>query len=184
MKYIGKYTDSSEVQTALNEEVLGKPYVALVGGVLDYNTLDVEEPVEYMGSWTMEEGTYNFQILDSDGDFWENVEIGTILAVHPGQTSAIDVPVYLKYSLMYDYWELVFDATDAGLSDYTTYQFYEGTPDEWDCQDFFVAPGVSDASVRVNWDGEGTFTFYSGDDESPLSMDTIDPEREEEPEIA
>lgn len=120
MKYIGKYTDSSEVQTALNEEVLGKPYVALVGGVLDYNTLDVEEPVEYMGSWTMEDGTYNFQILDSDGDFWGNVEIGTILAVHPGQTSAIDVPVYLKYNSMYDCWELVFDAQDAGLSDSPT----------------------------------------------------------------
>lgn len=43
-KYFGIYESSEDIQNALNEGDILKPYVALVDGSLDYNTL---EPAEY-----------------------------------------------------------------------------------------------------------------------------------------
>lgn len=45
MRYLIKTNSSADTQTALNDGILGKPYVALVSGsTLDYNTLS---PIEY-----------------------------------------------------------------------------------------------------------------------------------------
>ena len=40
MRHFGIYANSGDVQTALNEETLVNPYVALVSGALDYDTLE------------------------------------------------------------------------------------------------------------------------------------------------
>ena len=40
-KYLGKYASSEDVQSAINDGELHKPYVALVGNSIDYNTLNV-----------------------------------------------------------------------------------------------------------------------------------------------
>lgn len=42
--YMGIYTTSGDVQTAINNGTLNKPYVAMVGNSIDYNSLSVEEP--------------------------------------------------------------------------------------------------------------------------------------------
>lgn len=65
MKYFGIFSNSGDVQTALNESALTKPYVALVSGVLDYNT------VEYGPVFT---GPY---IEDSLGNIYNSGEYGS-----------------------------------------------------------------------------------------------------------
>ena len=61
-KYFGIFSNSGDVQTALNESALTKPYVAIVSGVLDYNTVGNEEPASYIGEWTdYGLGQYDFE---------------------------------------------------------------------------------------------------------------------------
>ena len=61
-KYFGIYSNSGAVQTALDESALTNPYVALVSGALDYNTLEPASP--YIGEWSDDgEGTYQFTVM-------------------------------------------------------------------------------------------------------------------------
>lgn len=43
-KYLGIYSTSGDVQTAIENEELKKPYVAIVNGELDYNSIGNPEP--------------------------------------------------------------------------------------------------------------------------------------------
>lgn len=44
IEHFGIYTNSGDVQTALDLETLVNPYVALVSGALDYNSLEPVHP--------------------------------------------------------------------------------------------------------------------------------------------
>lgn len=43
-KYLGIYSTSGDVQTAIENEELKKPYVAIVNGSMDYNSIGNPEP--------------------------------------------------------------------------------------------------------------------------------------------
>lgn len=58
MNYFGIYNTSGDVETALSEGTLNKPYVAIVSGVLDYDSV-IPEPAE-----TRLKITYNFETTD------------------------------------------------------------------------------------------------------------------------
>lgn len=60
IEHFGIYANSGDVQTALNEETLVKPYVAKVGDDIDYNTLSIK-------------GVY---VVDSDGNKYQPVYDG------------------------------------------------------------------------------------------------------------
>lgn len=59
MNYFGIYANSGELETALVEETLNKPYVAIVSGVLDYDSVIPVPPAE-----TRLKITYNFETTD------------------------------------------------------------------------------------------------------------------------
>lgn len=60
IEHFGIYANSGDVQTALNEETLVKPYVAKVGDDIDYNTLSIK-------------GVY---VVDSDGNKYQPIYEG------------------------------------------------------------------------------------------------------------
>lgn len=108
MKYFGIYSTSGDVQSALNNEELGNPYVALVGTAhtLDYNTLEPVEPVidysqmpltfEFLedGTITFSEAFQPFKYSVNEGE-WVTVEVdeetgATVeLSVSSGDTVAL-----------------------------------------------------------------------------------------------
>lgn len=172
MRHFGIYANSGDVQTALNEETLVNPYVALVSGALDYDTAEPEAPC-YLGEWSDDgEGNYTFQILDTGATAWENgVDIGTLIGVYFEDTQT-DMNVKLTY--MGGMFKLELSA--EGGSDTPTYEFYEDSPDGWVCYVVAADPDDSDAILMVDWDGTNSFMFNTMSADNPLSMTTINPE--------
>lgn len=71
MKHIQTFSNSGDVQTALNEETLIKPYVALVSGTsLDYNSL---EPVPPVTGERKIEITFD-TVWEHDNKLWNNID--------------------------------------------------------------------------------------------------------------
>lgn len=159
-------------------------YDALVsGGTVDENTfyLIVAEPQpQSLGVWSDDgNGTYTFQMLDTDPASWSiHKQIGQLLGViwtDSGSSDPIDMNVYLHESD--GSWEIVAIYTEGHSSDEPHYDFTDGTQDEWDTG-IHTSETSSDSNILVSWDGTDTFTFYSGDSDYPLSMNTIDPTAE------
>ena len=72
-KYLGKYASSEDVQSAINDGELQKPYVALVGNSIDYNTLNVA--TGYVGM------PLTFEIT-SDGDIvWKAANTANTITI-------------------------------------------------------------------------------------------------------
>ena len=175
MNYINKYEDSQAIQDALDAGTLANPYVALNEdtGELDYNTLEPNPAVETMGVWSDDgEGTYTFQITETDTTYWETeVKIGELLGVYSdGNYGNLDV--MLNYNQGSDSWHMVFYAEEA--SNTPESDFEEGVPYAWE-SGAMTDPDDSDAVIMVDWDGTDTFIFQTGD-LNPISMTTIDPE--------
>lgn len=170
MRHFGIYANSGDVQTALNEEILVNPYVSLVSGALDYNTL---APACYIGEWSdNSQGTYTFQILDSADAAWDGgVNIGQLTDVYfNGSQTNMDVQLQFDgYS-----WHIYLIPEGGGQSDGESYNFTEGTPDTW-VSNTMTDTGASTSPVSVDWDGTDTFVFTATQD-YPLVMNTINPE--------
>lgn len=173
MKHIAIFNNSGDVQTALNEETLVNPYVALVSGVLDYNSIQPYEP-SYIGEWSDDgEGTYTFQILDSGPSNWGNeTTIATANLVLEGASTDVDITI--QYDVINSEWHMQIVPPEAEASNPVEYYFSPGTEDTWDTGVMTDAED-SDSTVRVAYDGVATFTFYSGSANNPLYLDTINP---------
>ena len=69
MRHIGIFSNSGDVQTAIDAGTLVNPYVALVSGAVDINTVQPYVPC-FKGEWTGGQGTYTFKILDTEPSSW------------------------------------------------------------------------------------------------------------------
>lgn len=180
MKHFGIYTNSGDVQTALNEETLINPYVAKVSGSLDYNSIQPVGPC-YLGEWSDDgAGNYTFQILDAEATAWsDGIQIGTLLNVYfNGSDEPIDMPVKMTFDG--SRWNVEY--VEPNESSNLSYQFEEGVQDNWTCDEVMTDPNSSTAQIQVEWDGVDTFVFFqSAPDEPDLSMNTVNPECETEP---
>lgn len=170
-KYFGIYANSGDVQTALNESALTNPYVAIVSGALDYNSVEPAAP-SYIGSWTdYGEGSYLFQVLDDSPEYWGNrVLIATTELYLYGDLTNMEL--YLEY-INQDYWHMSFIPEGGEASDGKEYTFESGS-ESWDISDLSTTPDGSDDIVTVTFDGTNLFTFHASQDH-PLSLNTINP---------
>ena len=172
IRHFGIYANSSDLQAAYNYGDIINPYVALVGGELDYNSL---QPC-YLGEWSDDgAGHYTFQILDDEASAWYSpVVIGTLLNVYfNGSNEPIDMPVRMQFDG--SYWNVTY--VEPEESSNPSHQFEEGVPDNWTCDAVMTDPNSSTAQVQVEWDGVDTFVFFQGaPDEPDLYMNTINPE--------
>lgn len=175
MKHIQTFSNSGDVQTALNEETLIKPYVALVSGTsLDYNSLEPVQPC-YLGEWSDNgQGTYTFQILDAEASAWENfVNIGQLMGVYFNGDQT-DMDVQLQFDGVS--WIMYFIPVGGDPSEGESYSFTEDNPETW-TSSTMTEPNYSNSTISVSWNGVDTFVLTATPD-YPLSMNTINPECE------
>ena len=158
-----------DVQTALNEEVLVKPYVALVDGSLDYNTVEPAS-ASYIGEWSVDVNTYTFQIIDDDPSYWEDdIQIATTSLYWDGSLTEMDVTLHRGEG----YWGMKFKPQgEEEASEFPEYNFYGA--DAW-AADLQPEEESSD-NVTIEFDGTDTFTFNSAS--ANFSMTTINPTSE------
>ena len=179
MKHIAIFNNSGETQTALNEETLLNPYVALVSGSLDYNSIQPVGPC-YLGEWSNDgAGHYTFHINDTGDTAWVSVygvQIGTLLDVYfNGSHEAIDMPVKMTFDGSLNCWNVTYVEPEQSSS--PSHQFEEEVQDNWVCDEVMTNYDSSTAQIQVEWNGVDTFVFFQGvPDEPALSMSTINPE--------
>lgn len=172
-KHFAVTNTSTLIQDALNAGSLENPYVALVDGDLDYNSLSPEEPC-VIGEWSDDgAGHYTFQILDNGDTAWTNtISIAQLFGLYPDGAGPYDMDVRLSLSLGEpSIWNMEFHVNDQ--SDMPSKDFYEGEAELWH-SGAMVDPNESNSSVDVTWDGVDTFTFRASD----LNINTINPECE------
>ena len=162
MKHIAIFDNMEDVQTALNEEVLVKPYVALVDGALDYNT--AEPAPTTMGTWTGK----SFQVTETDTTYWEqSVKIGVLNDVYiDGNQDSPDV--ILSYPSMDNGWHMEFASQIA--SNPVDHNFSENEY-HWE-SGAMTDPNEPNSAIYVDFDGTDTFTFTIADG----FLATINPE--------
>ena len=173
MKYFGIYTDSEAVQTAIENEELAKPYVAIVDGVLDYNTVSQGG---YIGEWDQDGDNYVFQILNDDPAVWPEespVKIGTTYGYYEGVQVEFDINMYY-YDMDTDSgFNIKFENVD--VSEAPEHRFYDENDDNWDTG-VAVCEENSQSNITVDWNCVSkTFTFYSPDGTCPATIYTINP---------
>lgn len=169
-------TDTSNlIQDALNAGRLENPYVALVDGDLDYNSMEPIYPC-YLGEWGDDgEGNYTFQILDSASTAWENNDEGQTI----GQFEAYAGGTLRQYDVIlvtsnHTTWTLVY--YDAVHSQMASHNFSAGTADTWTETTITTDLNDSTSYIVAEWDGVDAFEIHSAVEEAPLTIDTIDPE--------
>lgn len=175
MAFIGYFATSGNVQTALNEEKLFNPYVAYVedDDRIDYNSLEPSPVVNYKGVWSDDgEGTYTFEILDTDTSNWGGEDIGTFMNISYANGTK-EIIVNLSYDIMEDYWNI--RMTGEHISDEWSNQFVPGSDDE-QSTGLYTVDMSSDAEVMISYDGSYTFSFFTVDSNNPLIMTTTNPE--------
>lgn len=165
-KHFAVATSAQLVQDALNNETMGNPYVAIVDGDLDYNSLEPEEC--HIGEWESTE-PYTF-VFDTDPSLWESpVKIGELIGVYSDGNHE-DLDVMLSYNQHEGRWHMEFFSETA--SNTPSYEFEQDGPYVWE-SGAMTAPDDSDAVITVSWDGTDTFEFQTSGDLHPLSMTTI-----------
>lgn len=177
MKHFGIYESVEDAQDALNAGRLENPYVALVDGDLDYNSLSPEE-LCYLGEWTDNgAGRYTLEVTDKQNSDWnDGLVIGQFLGVY-FEGVQTDMDVNLAYNGI-DTWRLEFSA--EGGSDTPTILFGDGLMETLEMSDIVTDQDSSDAVIKINWNGSDTLVFYANvtAEETGLSMNTINPETE------
>ena len=167
-RHLMSFESSGAVQTALNEEVLGNPYVAALPNGLDYNSLEPIVPT--LGVWSDDgNGTYTFQVTETDTSYWDtNINIGTMLGIYE-EGNQKNAAVVLSYNI--DSWHM--EVETEGASDPQAYDFVG--EDGWTIDSIVTDEGDS-SGVRVEYDGQYTFVFQAGTGSHvPLNMTTINP---------
>ena len=175
MKYFGIFNNSGDVQTALNESALTKPYVALVSGVLDYNTVQPQSP-NYIGEWSDDgEGNYTFQVTDINYSFWGDwVKVATSQLYYNGDLANIEF--YLQRIGDDDedyYWMAKYQVEDGEDSDSEEYELQLG--DMWEINALMTQQGGSDCVSITNTETNDFVFCSNGEESAPLSLNTINP---------
>lgn len=176
MRHIAIFNNSGEIQAALDNETLANPYVALVSGVVDYNSLSPTLP---MGEWENFPDTNIFNIIEDDLSYWsaDYIHIGTLHNVRLDENHSFgDAEVYIIYRSLDNYWEIMFD---FGYGSYNANFQGSGT----DYPPFELAGGNYHFYLRaedVHGDGKLSQFFLAALDEHyqyavEYSMDTINP---------
>lgn len=100
MRHIGIFSNSGDVQTAIEQETLLNPYVALVSGVVDFNSVKPAGPP--MGTWSVVGGVYTFTITETASTYWaQPVKIAEVVGYDRSAGEAPS-PVTWSLSLKYD----------------------------------------------------------------------------------
>lgn len=172
MAYIGYFSTSGDLQTALNEENLVNPYVAYIADDdrIDYNSLEPEEPC-YLGEWNYEgDNTYIFSV-DTENTGWEDnpIKIGELLGVSADGNIG-DLDIMLNYDTSNDCWHMEF--FNSTFSNYPFYDF-PGQYELWETG-VMTDPNESGSVIRVEWDGTSEFSVQV----DPNFVSTINPECE------
>lgn len=175
IKYIDKFETAEDVQTALDNGELNKPYVAKVGDALDFNSMTPTTPV--LGEWRYDEveHIYGFYLNEQDPSYWvEPTLIATILnAVCIG--NEVQARVWLSFDV--DSWVVRIDAEEG--SDYEEFSVGTDEGDTFETSTF--ALGTSETSttvpIQVEIEGGNYIMLKSTENESVvIEMDTINPE--------
>lgn len=174
MKHIAIFNNSGETQTALDEQTLLNPYVALVSGNLDYNSIQPVGP-RYLGEWSDDgAGHYTFHINDTGATAWTvKVNIGQLLNVNYNGDE-MNMDVLIQFDDGSYLWSTYLVPAGHDPSDGESYYFTEDNPETW-TSDVMTDPDASSSPVTVTWDGTDTFVFAATQN-YPLSMNTINPE--------
>lgn len=176
MKHIAIFSNSGDVQTALNEETLINPYVALVSGAVDFNELTPA----YKGVWSHEYVTesgltvYTFTLNDTDLYNWiPGYKIATVPGAYFHGVQG-DVDVVLEGDDMYG-WKAIFTMLDESGED--DILLYDGTaPHPTTTRDVTLNP-LDDsvvAYIKLIFDGTKV-QFWSSEAICDLVMNTINP---------
>lgn len=171
MKHIAIFNNSGDVQTALNEETIVNPYVALVSGALDYNSIQPYEP-SYIGVWSDDgEGTYTFQILDAESFSLGTVKIATSELYFNGDLTNMQ---FWLTSYENDGWEwqMIINPVEGDASERPEHMFYGA--ETWHITELVTDTASSDG-IQVVYDGVDSFIFSSRAAGAPLSLNTINP---------
>lgn len=171
MKHIGIFSNSGDVQTAIEQETLLNPYVALVSGVVDFNSVKPAGPP--MGTWSVADGVYTFTILETDTSYWDNpVQIATVVGYDQNAGEAPD-PVTWSLSLKYDgLWAIEYtypSLSEPGIAH----------PDYGDKLDSLCLTSKLDSDaikIQTGLVSSNVISFESTNSgAAPLVMTTIDP---------
>lgn len=170
IKHFGIYENSTALQGAYNNGDIINPYVALVSGALDYNS--VQPQIDYLARWSNDgQGTYTLTVLDGDPSKWVNE---TNIAVIPNayfDTVLSDVNITLhKQSTT---WYVQFSNTEASSPEIINYE--DGIENFNITSNAMLDPEASNSGIQVTWDGVDSFVFACADTDITLSMNTIDP---------
>lgn len=176
MIHIGIFDSSADLQTSLNRGKIENPYVALVDGDLDYNSLEPQEPAEPIAQWTYnpEGSSYEFVVLDTEAlEDAGKVLIATIPDVYlGGMLTDVNMSVYYDGT----YYNFSFEDASGQASASDLIQFEDGVAEQNGISTEYteINPDSSDSKIRVYYDGSEGFAFVSNDSDNPLEMDTID----------
>ena len=177
MRYLKKFASSADTQTALNQGVLGKPYVAIVSGVgIDYNTLSAAS--QSIATWeeVTENKVYTFTVNDMSPSLWENdVKIATLnnCSYYNGsETQNGNLDIYAAAS------SEVFTFNLVGYNSYSHQtEIIDSISDNGETERISVYQenfGGSDWSPLTITRSSNVFTFTNEQD-MVMSLTTIDP---------
>lgn len=175
MKHIAIFNTSGDVQTALNEETLVNPYVALVSGAVDFNELTPA----YKGVWShaTESGltVYSFTLNDTDRYNWiPGYKIATVPGAYFNGVQG-DVDVVLEGDDMYG-WKAIFTMLDESGEDEIL--LYDGQAPAPTYTTSYVSLNALDepsvAYIKLKLEGT-TVQFWSSDSVCDLVLNTINP---------
>lgn len=181
INYTYTFSTSGDVQTALDNGSLGKPYVAYITSTsgVDWNTKDVTP--DYIASWEDVYGDhtlFKLTILNTSQLVWETQKkIGTIhcwyAPIDESEVIEGDVDIYLEFGI------------SGGLIHFVSRD--EKYSETMQVENFFYSEHISVVSagditdsdweslfIEFNTDGEYTYTFRGGEG-SPVQLTTINP---------
>lgn len=179
INYTYTFSTTGDVQTALENGTLGKPYVAYIQGddTVDYNT---KSPAPaYKGVWNDVNGDhteYTFTIVDDSPSLWsEDVLIGTINCWYIGEASEPvqgDVNIYFKID------------SDFYLKFISTGDYEETLPinegEEYYPENLSIRQ--AEDPTDINWQNliitlDGNVITFNQDTNIPLNLTTINPSK-------
>ena len=183
INHINKYDDAQAIQDALDAGTLANPYVAMTSaGTIDYNSLQPTPPApSTMGVWSDDgQGTYTFQITETDPTYWEQpAKIGVLNDVYmDGNQDSPDV--MFSYNSLSEAWHM--ECASEIASSPAEHDFIDNVSDIWYAEGVDTDPNESTAYLEVSWDGADTFIFQRVESGSgpAISITTINPPYPEE----
>lgn len=179
MNYIYKFADDTEIQEALDNGTLGKPYVAYNEdlGALDFNSLEptpVPEPIAWWVYHDTENPFYEFTVGEDD-NMEDVIPDGEYVIGQINNVIYVDSEVNVTLKLKKDS-DMILEFYIEDESEYPTFTLFLE-------QDFHEDTGIhiweqeggsDESSITIDWDGYFSFTLYGSDENHPLVMTTQD----------